>query len=909
MHHPAQWSKARPQWSAVLRGLRKAHGVTQDGWATLIGVGRATVQRWERGEAAPSADAAELLFTLCREQGLFRTFAHGPLRGLSITPALLRELLADARHGDTPTPLAPPSIALLPARPPVPPSALPIPVTRLVGREDERAAITQLLASNRLVTLTGPGGTGKTRLALALAAELAQTFADGVVFVDLAPLRDPELVPVAIASALHVQGASDLSLVDRLAIVLRDRLLLLLLDNFEHLLPAAPLVARLLQATPQLTVLITSRAPLRVRGERTFPVTPLQPPLLGTVMEPGILISSPAVALFVERAQAVQPDIALTEANAPTVADICRRLDGLPLALELAAARVQHLSVAAIAARLDTRLTLLTDGARDLPARQQTLRNTIAWSYDLLTPEEQALFCRLAVFAGGCTIEAVAAVCEVDSDLGRDVLDGLSALVDASLLQRRDGPDGEPRFRMLETVREYAAERLTASGEADTVRRRHAACFVALAEEIAPRLRQANRFPWLPRLDAERDNLRAAQAWSRAETDGGEASLRLAGALWYYWQLRGAFDEGRRASAAALALPAAHQPGRARAAALFGAGFLAREAEGDLPIARSLFEECAGLGPEQGGLSTYALALAFLAAMLAATGELDKARRLAEDSRTLAQSLQEHWTLTWANQALFQVCFQAGNLAGARDYADEVLWVGRKVEIEPIGLSAHAMVDIAEGRFDQARTRFTELLALARTWDFAFLVARALGNLAMIALRQGDLHEAATLFEECVECCRRIGVDTSWPLVQLAWVLLDQGGSPDNAAALLVEALPLIRQLGLQARLVACLGGLAQVAVVAGDPARGARLLGAAAVEQPARAVSVSELPRAELDRTSEMARELLGVAGFASAWAAGAALALDVAVTEALCVPALVRGDASAAASAPAARAGASNP
>jgi predicted ATPase/DNA-binding CsgD family transcriptional regulator len=744
------------------------------------------------------------------------------------------------------------------------------------------------------VTLTGPGGVGKTRLALEVAAALAETFADGTVFVDLAPLADPDLVPAMVAGALGMQGATDLPLLDRLAIALRDRELVLLLDNFEHLLPAATLVPALLRAATRLRVLVTSRAPLRVRGERAFPVVPLVPPDAAEAM-PAAVLASPAVALFVERAQDVRPDFALTEANAASVAEVCRRLDGLPLALELAAARVRHLSAAAIAVRLDARLSLLTGGARDLPARQRTLRDTIAWSYDLLTAQERAFFRRLAVFPGGCTVEAAAVVCTVDGDPGIDALDGLAALVDAGLLLRADGPDEEPRFRMLETVRAYAAERLEESGEADTIRREHATFFVTLAEEIAPHLRRAGRLPWLRRLDADLDNLRAVRAWSSADTDGGAATLRLAGALWLYWHHRGAFDEGRRTAAEALALPAAQRMDQERAAALFGAGFLAREVR-DLAAARSLLEQCVHVGRGRGGLPTYADALATLVTVLVRVGEPAEARRLADESRARAESSGNRWALMWANEALFEAQLVAGDRSGARTYADEVLRLGRQLEMEPLGLHAHALVDVAEGQYEQAQVHVMEELALARERDHPFLIAGALGMLASIARRRGSFHEAETLLDECIGRLRRIGMDVTLPLTNLAWEVLRQGGRPAHAAALLGEALSLSRQHGRHDGLVAGLGGLARVAVILGDAERGARLLGAAQAYQTTHAVAVAEPHRAEWDRTVEMTREQLGEARCAVAWAAGAALPLDAAVAEALGVPALVPDHAAAA-------------
>ena len=427
MNHPSQPAPVLPHWSAVLRGLREARGVTQDGWAALLGVGRATVQRWERGEAAPSADAAEALITLCREQGLLRTFERGRLRGLTVTADLLRELLAETRLGAAPARSTPPPVVPLPARPPAPRSNLPASLSRLVGRETEIAQLGRLLGTARLLTLTGPGGTGKTRLAIETARSVAGRFHDGVVFVSLAALTDPTLVAGAIARTLGLRDASDEPLDERLKDYLRHKQMLLVLDNFERVAEAAPLVAELLAQAEHLTALVTSRSVLRVWGETRFTVPSLAVPVAAGARRPAVgdrgndlpaVIASPAVELFVERAQEVAPDFALTDENATVVAAICAHLDGLPLAIELAAPRIQMLSPQELLARLEGRpggssLHLLTGTARDLPARQRTLRTTIAWSHDLLDEGEQVLFRRLAIFVGGCTVAAAEVVCTV----------------------------------------------------------------------------------------------------------------------------------------------------------------------------------------------------------------------------------------------------------------------------------------------------------------------------------------------------------------------------------------------------------------------------------------------------------------------------------------------------------------
>src|SRR5215207_4909116 len=404
------------------------------------------------------------------------------------------------------------------------PNNLPRQPTAFVGREAEVRQVVDLLRREEveLLTLTGPGGTGKTRLALQAAAELLEDFADGVFFVPLAPLTASDLVPSAIASALGLRDEGERPLPDRLRDFLTDKQLLLLLDNVEHVSDAASLVADLLAAAPGLEVLATSRAPLRVRAEWEYPVAPLGLPPR-QIPPPEQLVQYEAVRLFVARAQAVKPDFAVDDGNAAAVAEICRRLDGLPLAIELAAARVRMLPPPALLARLDKRLPLLTGGARDAPERQRTLRDTIAWSHDLLAPEERVLFRRLAVFAGGCTLEAAEAVGNQDGAL--DAFGGLERLCEHSLVRQDVGPGGQPRFVMLETIREFGLERLAESGEEAAIRKGHAALFMELAEAAAPALTGPDPGPWLDQLETEHDNLRGALWWA-VSTDG-KVGVRL----------------------------------------------------------------------------------------------------------------------------------------------------------------------------------------------------------------------------------------------------------------------------------------------------------------------------------------------------------------------------------------------
>ncbi len=406
--------------------------------------------------------------------------------------------------------------------------------TPLLGREREVEQVCAQLRREgvRLLTLTGPGGTGKTRLALQGAADLLDDYKDGVFFVALAPLSDPTLVVSTIAQALGVKESGGRSVLQCLQDYLREKTLLLALDNFEQVAAAAPQVAGLLADAPRLNILVTSRIPLHLRGEHEFAVPPLALPDFKHLPALAALTQYAAVELFIERAQAVRPDFAVNNDNAPAVAEICVRLDGLPLAIELAAARVKLLSPQAMLVRLEEPLKLLTGGARDLSARQQTLRGAIAWSYDLLDENEKRLFRRLAVFVGGCTLEAAEAVCHGGVDLRADVFDGIASLVDKSLLRQEEAPDGEPRFFMLETIREYAQERLTESGE--ELQNRHAEFFLNFAEQAEIEIHGFQQLKWLDRLEVEHDNLRAALGWL-THNSKAQLGLRLAGALTDFW--------------------------------------------------------------------------------------------------------------------------------------------------------------------------------------------------------------------------------------------------------------------------------------------------------------------------------------------------------------------------------------
>ena len=470
------------------------------------------------------------------------------------------------------------------------PSNLPVQRTAFIGREHEAAALRQLLARDevRLVTLTGPGGIGKTRLALQVAGEIRQEFPSGVCFVSLSVVGEPGLIVSTIAQAVGVRETGNQSAQESMKDFLGglDQPMLLLLDNFEHLVSAAPVISDLLSVGPKLKIVVTSQSPLHVYGEHEFPVPPLALPDPKSLPPLDVLSRLPAIALFVERARAVKHDFALTRENAPAVAAVCARLDGLPLAIELAAARIKLLSPSAMLARLESCLNLLTGGARDLPTRQQTLRGTVDWSYGLLNTAEQTLFRRLSVFIGGGTLEAVEAVCDTTGDLGLDVLDGMASMVDKSLAQQVEEA-GETRFVMLSTIREYALECLAASDDVAATRRSHAAYYLVLAEEGA--VEAATHPEWLDRFEVEHDNFRTALEYliKIGDADWG---LRLGTALFRFWETREYLTEGRSRITKLLALEGAAARPKLRSRLLFAAAVLAGE-QGDYIPAQQLFEE------------------------------------------------------------------------------------------------------------------------------------------------------------------------------------------------------------------------------------------------------------------------------------------------------------------------------
>ncbi|MDQ3585976.1 MAG: protein kinase [Acidobacteriota bacterium] len=621
----------------------------------------------------------------------------------------------------------------------------------LVGREQEIEKIKGLLRQDdvRLVTLTGIGGTGKTRLAKEIARRLLEVFPGGVFFIELAAIHDPALVISSIAQPLDVTEAGGQSLLDALKSYLRDKRMLLVVDNFEQVTPAAPLLAELLAASPHLKMLVTSRAVLHLSVEQEVIVPPLTVPDATTPLSADELLKFEAIRLFVERARTVKPNFTLTDENVRSVAEICLRLEGLPLAIELAAARVKVLQPAAILARLEKRLKLLTGGARDLPARQQTMRGAVEWSYDLLDESEKMLFRRLAVFMGGTTIEAAESVCSgqgvrPDTVSEIEVLDGISSLVDKSLLVHKERANGESRFRMLEVVREYALEHLEASGELEAVARAHAAFFLALAERAEPELRGARQMEWLERLDHEHDNLRAALQWSIEHQP--ETALRLAGALQRFWCTHDHYTEGARWLAAALQKNSG-SPSLARAKALEGAGFLAWQV-GDYSSARQFYEESLAESRATGDKMQVALSSRGLGIVLMIQGDIAAARTLYAECLAISQEAEDKFLIAASLNDLGEAARMQEDYATARPLYEEAVALSRQLGnqerlgtiLANLGATAYQV-----GDYETAGACYREALALARELGYKSSMAISLDGLAALATKHGQPERAANL--------------------------------------------------------------------------------------------------------------------------------------------------------------------
>jgi predicted ATPase len=720
-------------------------------------------------------------------------------------------------------------------------------------------------ADVRLVTLTGTGGTGKTHLAVQVATEVLGHFANGVTFVNLAPISDPDLVIATIAQTLGMREVSGQSLQQTIQAALRERQQLLLLDNFEQVVRAAPRLAELLAGCPQLKLLITSRVLLHLRGEQEIAVPPLAlPPTTDDRYPTTDATCYAAVQLFVQRVHDIQPMFVVTPENARAVAEICARLDGLPLAIELAAARSKLFSPQALLTRLEPRLTLLSGGARDLPARQQTMRSTIDWSYNLLGAREQMLFRRLAVFVGGCALEAAEAVCKLrienkelrtglrdDSLLNSQfsILNSIEVLLDNSLLRREAHSDGEARFLMYETIREYALERLEASGELAIVQRQHADYYLTLVEAAEPELTGAQAQVWLSRIEHEIDNLHAVLVWSLRAQGSAEVGLRLAAALHWFWNIQGRFLQGRawleealtRGGEIALA-PAAE------AKALLVIGDL-MELQIDAADAAPLLARSIALYRQIGDRAGEAQALMHAGRIARLRGDLAQAIEDEEQSLLLGRSLGDTYVTIYALLSLGDAELDQGNLERATIHTEHTL-------------------------------------SLARVAQEQFGSAFALCNLGRIALAQKDYPRAQDVFEECLAELQVLGERGLAAEVQLELGRMARAlDHTAQAHQLLEEALTLCRETGMQRTGVACLAELAGFAGTLGVPARAARLFGAVEALRKAARIPLAPIHRPAYERDLAAARAQLDAQAWDTAWAAGRTLTIEQAIAEALTI------------------------
>jgi predicted ATPase len=778
----------------------------------------------------------------------------------------LVDFLQKQREKKTPKPGAdssaqpPAAVASTPpppaAAPKEPSTHLPSESTPLIGREQEVAAVRTLLQRDkvRLVTLVGPPGTGKTRLGLRVAATLVDEFQERVSFVVLAPIRDAALVAPTIAHMLGVKEEAGQPLTESLKRFLRDKRMLLVLDNFEQVTAAAPLVSELLAAAPHLKVLVTSRAVLSLSGEHEFVVPPLPLPDLHQLPSVDSLGESPAVALFVQRAQAVEPDFRLTEENAPAVAELCTLLDGLPLAIELAAARTKLFSPQEMLTRLESRFQWLTGGARDLPVHQQTLQSTLDWSYNLLEVGEQTLLRRLGVFVGGCSLAAIESVCQGAGDLPIDVLAGIASLMDKSLLQRQEGRQGEPRFMMLETIREYAREKFFETDEVETVRDRHLDFFVQFAELVDENLKGGEQIVWQNRMAAEQDNLRTALEWGLSRNP--DSALRIAGAANLFWTAGGYSAEGFRWTKSALEqvekIPepigvTVEQRLAARARALRGLTRLYLSL-GDNASAKRAVEESVALYRQSQDRRGLAFALVVLAYPLEFLGERVRAEAVLRESNAIAR----------AEGDVYLIC-------------------------RSLNLLARVIVDLHHD-LELSQRYVEESLRLAKEAGLRNQEAQAWEILGIIAMHAGDYAAARAHFKESVRAYQEVGATFNVILEKSNLAHLErQFSNYDSALEYYRETIVAFRdisQLGAVSHQLECFGF---IALAQDQPERALQLFGAASALREKSGTPMTPDEQIYFDERLKELREKMDSLKFDSLWSQGRALTLESAIAYAL--------------------------
>jgi predicted ATPase/DNA-binding XRE family transcriptional regulator len=810
MHTFGSWLTAR----------RKALRIARATLAQRVGCATVTLQKIELDERRPSellaARIAEQLQIVPSERATFIRVARGelPLNRLSHHAAHQQRQI----HA---------------------PSGL-------IGREADQHAIHDLIAGGvRLLTFTGTGGVGKTRLALQIAHDLQTQYADGACMIDLTPLTHHEQVVPAIAQALSVAALSGVSLLDRVIAALSGRQMLLLLDNFEHVLDASPALHTILQAAPNVTMLVTSRAILHISAEQQYVVRPLQFPQPRASHDAQIS-GSPAVQLFIARVNAVLPGFALTPANQSAIGAICRRLDGLPLAIELAAARCKLFTPSELLVRLDHALAILTHGARDLPDRHQALRSTLDWSYRLLAPSEQRLLQRLAVFVGGWTLVAAETICSEPEGTGPEILDAMQTLIDQSLIREIEGAPGTRRFGMLETIREYASEQLAESGEAALMRSRHAAWALHLAESMDRVFSPHWRADYIDTLTCENDNLRAALTWYRTQPTESESELRLIGALWWFWAWRAHQVEAQRWLAPALSHPWLPTLGHARALLCAG-DLLGSQGErlnsvGGAEMLDASLRFSRALGDVHG----VAIALLQRGRLAWFQGDFEESYDYLAESLERCRSCANQWGITWCLISL-------GNV----------------------------LLDLGDNQ--QAQACFSEAMECADQWGYPEFRSWAIHNLGRVARIRGELERAVECYQASIALFRErdatYGIGSS--LIDYGRILHLQGDD-HQALALYRECFPYTNQIGNARSIARWLEAVAGIAATQGQPARAARLLGASAAIRSTTHMAPTIYHQIEIEHDTALARSQLEPAVYDAAWAVGQALTVPEAIAEA---------------------------
>lgn len=861
------------QW---LQQRRKACDLTQHDLAERAGCAYETVRKIEAGTRRPSRQLTEL-------------FAQALGVPAEEIPTVVE--FARAYENDSTLRLEG-SGTLSPASRPRHPGNLPAQRTSLVGRTHEIAAVRRLLLDDlddnvRMVTLHGPPGIGKTRLGLQVAATLREHFADGVFVVYLAPVADPDMVAPTICRALGVKEVAQEHAAITLERYLQDKEVLLLLDNFERVVPARSLLDQLLETCPDLKVLVTSRAALRVYGEHQFEVPPLSVPDPSVSLRPEDLEQYDATKLFIERSRADNFNFAPTRGNTRAIVEICRLLDGVPHAIELAAARCRVLSPQAILSLLGERFSLLSAGEFDVPAQQQTLRRAIDWSYDSLNEDEQAFFRRASVFVGSCMLEAFEAVCGPVSHSpgvqgnghivpGRGVVDQVTGLLDKSLLRRSETPDGSARFSMLWTVREYAREKLVESGEQDRFQRRHAEYYLKLVEEAEPKLTSGERYPYLERLDAEMHNLRTALDWCLSSFGDAEIGLRIAGALHWFWYFRGLLSEGRAWLEKALSVAGALRDSAAGAKVLDAAGRLAL-LQDDYATMYLRLEESVALWRQLGekrGLA-YALTDLGIAMIYRSRSAGTDGQQMLRDALRLLEEVGDKWGLAFALDIMADATLlMGGSEREAIRYREESLKLYRKLG-DRWGTSSQLIelghAALRQGDYEKARARLEDGLAMQREIGDRWIIAHSVRSLGDIAWYEGEYVLAAAYYQESLTLSRELGdkLRESFALRNLGHLACDHGDY-DKAEALFRQSLELAYELGNVQNASLCFAGLAGVATFKGQTERSAMLFG---MSEALREDSRGILPPTDLaryNRNLAALRTLIDEGAFESAWQSG---------------------------------------